>query len=102
MDATLDICGHLYQIRQVYNLRTHDSGEKAWGRVNNSLQIIELEKDVSVSRLGEALIHEILHAIDTSVDCGLTEQRVQILANCLNQLGFGEHLVGKLDLVTDR
>ena len=55
-----------------------------------------------MSRLGEALVHEILHAIDTSIDCGLTEQRVQILANCLCQLGLGEHLVGKLDLVTNR
>ena len=102
MDATLEICGHLYQIKLVDDLRTHEGGEKAWGRIHNSLQIIELEKDVSVSRLGEALVHEILHAIDTSIDCGLTEQRVQILANCLCQLGLGEHLVGKLDLVTNR
>ena len=102
MDATIDICGHLYQIKLIDNLKNEDTGQKAWGRVNNSLQIIELEKDVSVSRLGEALLHEILHAIDTSIDCGLDEQKVQILANCLNQLGLGSHLVGKLDLVTSR
>ena len=102
MDATLDICGHFYQIKLVDDLKTEDGKQKAWGRLNNNLQIIELEKDVSVSRLSEALLHEILHAIDCSIDCGLNEQRVQILANCLCQLGVGEHLVGKLDLVTNR
>ena len=101
MDATIDICGHLYQIRMIEGLRTED-GRVACGRVNNNLQIIELEKDVSISRLSEALLHEILHAIDASIDCGLDETRVQILASCLNQLGVGEHLVGKLDLVTTR
>ena len=55
-----------------------------------------------MSRLGETLLHEILHAIDSSIDCGLDEQRVQVLANSLNQLGLGAHLVGKLDLVTSR
>lgn len=102
MDATLDICGHLYQIRLIDGLKNEETGQKAWGRVNNNIQVIELEKDVSVSRLGEALLHEILHAIDVSIDCGLDEQRVQILANSLNQLGLGAHLVGKLDLVTSR
>ena len=102
MDATIDICGHLYQIKLIDNLKNENTGQKAWGRVNNNLQIIELEKDVSVSRLGETLLHEILHAIDSSIDCGLDEQRVQVLANSLNQLGLGTHLVGKLDLVTSR
>ncbi len=101
MSTTIDICGHLYEIKLIDNLENEDTGQKAWGRVNNNLQIIELEEDVSVSRLGEALLHEILHAIDASVDCGLNEQRVQILANALNQLGLGAHLVGKLDLVTN-
>lgn len=102
MDGVIEICGHLYQIKLVDNLTTSDGGQKAWGRVNNNLQIIELEKDATISRLGESLLHEVLHAIDCSIDCGLTESRVQILASCLNQLGLGEHLVGKLDLTTNR
>ena len=98
MDALVDICWHIYKIKLIDDLHTSDN-IKIWGRVNNSLQIIELEKDCSKSRLGEALLHEILHAIDSSIDVELDERKTQILANSLNQLGLGEYLAGKLDLV---
>ena len=77
----------------------HNSeGVHAWGRFNAELQRIELDANQPSSKLGETLIHELIHAIESSVDLGLNELKVQILANSLNQLGIGEYLVGTLDL----
>ena len=77
----------------------HNSdGAHAWGRFNAELQRIELDANQPTSKLGETLIHELIHAIESSVDLGLNELKVQILANSLNQLGIGEYLVGTLDL----
>ena len=77
----------------------HNSeGVHAWGRFNAKLQRIELDANQPSSKLGETLIHELIHAIESSVDLGLNELKVQVLASSLNQLGIGEYLVGTLDL----
>jgi hypothetical protein len=43
-------------------------------------------------------VHEVIHAIESSIDLGLDELKVQVLANALNQLGIGEYLLGSIDL----
>ncbi len=81
----------------VDGLYNHD-GVHAWGRFNAELQRIELDANQPSSKLGETLIHELLHAIESSVDLDLNELKIQVLANYLNQLGIGEYLLGSLDL----
>ena len=77
----------------------HNSdGQHAWGRFNAKLQRIELDANQPSGKLGETLIHELIHAIESSIDLGLNELKIQVLANSLNQLGIGEYLLGSIDL----
>lgn len=76
----------------------NEDGRHAWGRFNAKLQRIELDSNQPSSKLAETLIHEIIHAIESSIDVGLDELGVQVLANSLNQLGIGEYLLGSIDL----
>ncbi len=95
--SQIKVCGHLLDVVLVDGLYSHE-GHHAWGRFNCELQRIELEYNQPVSKLGETLIHEILHAIESSIDLDLDELKIQVLANSLNQLGFGNHLLNKVDL----
>ena len=76
----------------------NENGQHAWGRFNAELQRIELESNQPSSKLSETLLHEIIHAIESSIDIGLNELKIQVLANSLNQLGIGEYLLGAIDL----
>ena len=91
------VCGHLLDVVLVDGL-VNNNGHHAWGRFNAELQRIELDSNQPSSKLSEALVHEIIHAIESSVDLGLNELKVQVLANALNQLGIGEYLLGSIDL----
>ena len=98
--SQIKVCGHLLDVVLIDGLYDEE-GRHAWGRFNAKLQRIELEYNQPSSKLSETLLHEVIHAIESSVDVGLNELGVQVLANSLNQLGIGEYLVGRIDLATN-
>ena len=73
MNNQIKICGHYYDIKFVDGLADASGDRHVWGRIHPGRQIIEIELDSTVSKKQEALIHEILHAIESSVDLGLKE-----------------------------
>ena len=77
----LPINGHEYIIRFI-------SGVKISMR---NCEIV-LEHDMKDSKLLEVLIHEVLHGITHGSSLEMTETQVQVLANSLYQLGFGDYL----------
>lgn len=92
----LNICGHKYSVKFVKDL-TDGSGEHhVWGRIHCGRQEIEIEDNQSNSRMSEAITHEVLHAIQSSMHVGLDELGIEILANALHQLGVGNHLLESL------
>ena len=96
--SQVKVCGHLLDVVLVDGLYDKE-GCHAWGRFNAELQRIELESNQPSSKLSETLLHEVIHAIESSIDVGLDEMGVQVLANSLNQLGIGEYLLGRIDLL---
>ena len=53
---------------------------------------IILEHDMKDSKILEVLCHEVMHAITYGTSLEMTETQVQVVANNLYQLGFGEYL----------
>ena len=98
MNNSIKICGHYYDVRFVNNLTDSSGDRHAWGRIHPGNQIIEIELDSTNSKKKESLVHEVLHAIESSIDLGLSEIEVCVLANALFQLGLGEVLIEKLDI----
>ena len=98
MNNQIKICGHYYDIKFVDGLTDASGDRHVWGRIHPGRQIIEIELDSTTSKKQESLIHEILHAIESSVDLGLKEIEICILANALFQIGLGDILTEKLDI----
>tara|TARA_R100001594_G_scaffold44544_2_gene77022 strand:- start:650 stop:955 length:306 start_codon:yes stop_codon:yes gene_type:complete len=94
----IKICGHYYEVRFVENLTDSSGDRHAWGRIHPGKQVIEIELNSTSSKKKESLIHEIIHAIESSVDLGLSELEICVLANALFQLGLGDLLIEKLDI----
>ena len=98
MKNHIKICGHYYEVKFVENLTDSSGDRHAWGRIHPANQIIEIEANCKNSKKKESLVHEVIHAIEASVDLGLNELEISVLANALFQLGFGELLIEKLDV----
>tara|TARA_B100000575_G_C23132006_1_gene656823 strand:- start:2763 stop:3110 length:348 start_codon:yes stop_codon:yes gene_type:complete len=90
----LPINGHEYHIRYVSGAKADlgtDSTE-ILGAISMRKCEIVLEHDMKDSKILEVLCHEVLHGITHGTSLDLTETQVQVLANSLFQLGFGEFL----------
>ena len=98
MNNQIKICGHYYDIKFVDGLTDASGDRHVWGRIHPGRQIIEIELDSTISKKQESLIHEILHAIESSVDLNLGEMGICVLANALFQIGLGDVLIEKLDI----
>tara|TARA_R100001463_G_scaffold6332_1_gene20841 strand:- start:4029 stop:4334 length:306 start_codon:yes stop_codon:yes gene_type:complete len=101
LENYLKICGHYYKVKFVDNLTDAGGDRHAWGRIHSANQVIEIESNCSNSKKKESLVHEVIHAIESSVDLGLNETEVCVLANALFQLGLGDILIEKLDTSND-
>lgn len=98
MENVIKICGHYYKVKFVENLTNSSGDHHAWGRIHPGRQTIEIELDSTKSKKKESLVHEVLHAIESSIDLGLGEMEICVLANTLFQLGLGDVLIEKLDI----
>ena len=96
-ESELKVCGHYFRVKIVENLRDHE-GNDAWGRIHIGLQTIELERNCSDTKKEETIVHEVIHAIDDSLELGCDEGQVCALANALFQLGLGEKLMSRIDI----
>ena len=90
----LPINGHEFSIRfisgAIVALGAMDS--EILGAISMRNCEIVLEHDMKDSKLLEVLIHEVLHGITHGSSLEMTETQVQVLANSLYQLGFGDYL----------
>lgn len=90
----LPINGHEYTIRFIsgakVDLGTDES--EILGAISMRNCEIVLEHEMKDSKLLEVFIHEVLHGITHGSSLEMTETQVQVLANSLYQLGFGEYL----------
>mgnify|MGYP003149548934 CR=1 FL=1 len=96
-ESELKICGHYFLVRFIENLRVEGDAH-AWGRIHIGLQTIELERNCSDTKKEETIVHEVIHAIDDSLEFGFNEEQVCSLANALFQLGLGEKLMSRIDI----
>jgi len=90
----LPINGHNYSIRFISGAKV-DLGSidsEILGAISMRNCEIVLEYDMKDSKLLEVLIHEVLHGITHGSSLDMTETQVQVLANILYQMGFGDYL----------
>ena len=90
----LPINGHEFSIRFISGAKV-DLGSidsEILGAISMRNCEIVLEHDMKDSKLLEVLIHEVLHGITHGTSLEMTETQVQVLANSLYQLGFGDYL----------
>ena len=90
----LSINGHDYDIRFISGAKADfgsDDGEILGAISMRSCDII-LEHDMKDSKILEVLCHEVMHAITYGTSLEMTETQVQVVANNLYQLGFGDYL----------
>jgi hypothetical protein len=53
---------------------------------------IIIERNMKESKILEVLCHEVIHAITYGTSLEMTETQVQVVANNLYRLGFGNYL----------
>ena len=90
----LPINGHEFSIRFISGAKVDLGAMDSEILVAISMRNCEivLEHDMKDSKLLEVLIHEVLHGITHGSSLEMTETQVQVLANSLYQLGFGDYL----------
>ena len=90
----LPINGHEYTIRFVSGAKVDLGSDESeiLGAISMRNCEIVLEHEMKDSKLLEVFIHEVLHGITHGSSLEMTETQVQVLANSLYQLGFGEYL----------
>jgi hypothetical protein len=91
---SLDINGHNYEIRFISGAKTDFGAEdtEILGAVSMRKCEILLEHDMKDSKILEVLCHEVIHAITFGTSLEMTETQVQVMANNLFRLGFGNYL----------
>lgn len=90
----LSINGHDYDIRFISGAKADfgsDDSEILGAISMRSCEII-LEHSMKDSKILEVLCHEVMHAITYGTSLEMTETQVQVVANNLYQLGFGDYL----------
>jgi hypothetical protein len=90
----LEINDHNYTVRFIEGRKAEYGSDDAeiLGAISMRNCDIIIEKDMVDSKILEVLIHEVLHGITYGTSLGLTETQVQVLANSLYRLNFGEYL----------
>jgi hypothetical protein len=90
----LPINGHEYTVRFISGAKVDlgSTDSEILGAISMRNCEIVLEHNMKDSKLLEVLIHEVLHGITHGSSLEMTETQVQVLANSLYQMGFGEYL----------
>ena len=90
----LPINGHEFSIRFISGAKVDlgSTDSEILGAISMRNCEIVLEHDMKDSKLLEVLIHEVLHGITHGSSLDMTETQVQVLANSLYQIGFGDYL----------
>jgi hypothetical protein len=64
-----------------------DKGKRLYGQIIDDECTIQMEdKESSLERKKETLLHEIIHGIDNFANLSLTERQVTVLANMLFEI----------------
>ena len=95
---TLNINDHDYTVRFIEGGKAEYGSDEVeiLGAISMRNCDIIVERDMKQSKILEVLIHEVLHGITYGTSLGLTETQVQVVANSLFKLGFGEYLWTKM------
>ena len=95
---TLEINNHVYTIRFIEGRKAEYGTEESeiLGAISMRNCDIIIERDMADSKILEVLIHEVMHGITYGTSLGLTETQVQVMANSLFRLGFGNYLWEKM------
>jgi hypothetical protein len=90
----LKINGHSYNIRFIEGTKAEygSNDTEILGAISMRNCDIIIERNMKESKILEVLCHEVLHAITYGTSLEMSETQVQIIANNLYQLGFGEYL----------
>jgi hypothetical protein len=95
---TLEINNHIYTVRFIEGRKAEYGTEESeiLGAISMRNCDIIIERDMADSKILEVLIHEVMHGITYGTSLGLTETQVQVMANSLFRLGFGNYLWEKM------
>ncbi len=92
--CSLEINGHDYRVRFIEGDKAQYGTDdvEILGAISMRNCEIIVEREMKDSKILEVLTHEVLHAITYGTSLGLTETQVQVLANSLFKLGYGNYL----------
>ena len=95
---SLNINDHNYTVRFIEGGKAEFGSDEVeiLGAISMRNCDIIVERDMEHSKILEVLIHEVLHGITYGTSLGLTETQVQVVANSLFKLGFGQYLWEKM------
>ena len=86
------VCGVEYEVLEGEDILTHNVGEdepmEVRGAVNPYTGTIILDRALGKSQKELTLLHELIHAIDDSLDIGLSEKQTGLLGAGLYGLTF--------------
>jgi len=90
----LTINGHSYNIRFVEGRKAEygSNDTEILGAISMRNCDIIIERNMKESKILEVLCHEVIHAITYGTSLEMTETQVQVVANNLYRLGFGNYL----------
>ena len=90
----LSINGHLYLIRFISGSKAEFGTDdlEILGAISMRNCEIILEAHMKDSKILEVLCHEVMHAITYGTSLEMSETQIQVVANSLYQLGFGNYL----------
>jgi len=90
----LVVNGHIYDIKFIEGRKAEYGSDdcEILGAVSMRQCSIIIETDMEDSKILEVLCHEVLHAITYGTSLEMSETQVQVIANSLYQLGFGNYL----------
>lgn len=88
--GTATVCGVEYRVLEGVGLQTHNSEDanEVRGAVNAHQSTIILDSLLSRTQKELTLLHELLHAIDDSLNVGLSEAQVGLLGAGLYGLSY--------------
>jgi len=87
----LDIGGHNYEITEE-ELVSPKADRELYGRHEVITSKIRINKNISISRKKETLIHEVLHAVLMNGGHEHPEDIIDCISNGFFQLGVGDYL----------
>ena len=90
----LQINSHDYRIRFIEGKKAEygTDGTEILGAISMRNCDIIVERDMKDSKILEVLCHEVVHAITYGTSLEMSETQVQVMANSLFSLGFGNYL----------